>query len=99
MANEPAAVTEEDRVKDDAPGTDPDYSLAGPYNNESASGNVYVSPQYRKFNPQYGKQQDEPVWSLAQPFPRVVRPGMKMTSDKGEEVVATETVCSPISYQ
>ena len=89
LANEPVALTEEDRQKEDATGTNPDFSLAGPYNNPQ---NVYISPEYLETNPGYGKPHDEPLWSLAQPFPRVARPGMRMRGEKGEEVVATQTV-------
>lgn len=89
--NEPAALTEEDHQKEDATGTNPEFSLAGPYNNPQS---VYVSPEYRENNPGYGKPHDEPLWSLAQPFPRVIRPGMRMRGERGEEVVATQTVCS-----
>lgn len=89
LANEPAALTEEDRQKEDATGTNPDFSLAGPYNNPQ---NIYISPQYRELDPNYDKPHDEPLWSLAQPFPRVVRPGMRMRGEKGEDVAATQTV-------
>lgn len=30
-----------------------------------------------QYNPQYGKQQESPTWSLAQPLPHIVRPGMQ----------------------
>ncbi|EYE90403.1 MIP/aquaporin family protein [Aspergillus ruber CBS 135680] len=96
LANEPVALTEEDRQKEDATGTNPDFSLAGPYNNPQ---NVYISPEYLENNPGYGKPHDEPLWSLAQPFPRVVRPGMRMRGEKGEEVgtpeEAQQTATSP----
>lgn len=29
------------------------------------------------YNPQYGKQDENPTWSLAQPLPHIVRPGMQ----------------------
>ncbi|GAD93768.1 aquaporin, putative [Paecilomyces variotii No. 5] len=61
----------------------PDYSLAGPPANSPSSG-VYVDPMYRKLNPSYGKEEQEPIWGLAKPFPRVVRSGMRQ--DDGKEV-------------
>ncbi|ODM23354.1 hypothetical protein SI65_00943 [Aspergillus cristatus] len=88
LGSETPAVTGEDHEKDDATGTNPDFSLAGPYNNPQG---VYVSPEYLQNDPNYDKLHDEPLWSLAQPFPRVVRPGMRIRGDKGEEVVATQT--------
>lgn len=53
------------------------FSLAGP--NPWRKGNRYVSPEYQNFNPQYGEKsnEDEPVWSLAQPLPHIVRPSMR----------------------
>lgn len=30
-----------------------------------------------QYNPQYGKQDENPTWSLAQPLPHIVRPGMQ----------------------
>lgn len=93
LADEPA-VTGEDHEKDNATGTNPDFSLAGPYNNPQS---IYVSSEYLRNDPNYDKPHDEPLWSLAQPFPRVIRPGMRIRGDKGEEVIATQTVWSILS--
>lgn len=30
-----------------------------------------------QYNPQYGKENEAPTWSLAQPLPHIVRPGMQ----------------------
>ncbi|KAJ9317090.1 hypothetical protein DTO271D3_2829 [Paecilomyces variotii] len=62
----------------------PDYSLAGPQKNAPSSG-VYVDPLYRKLNPSYGEEEEEPVWGLAKPFPRVVRSGMRQDSGTTQE--------------
>lgn len=62
----------------------PGYSLAGPQKNAPSSG-VYVDPLYRKLNPSYGKEEEEPVWGLAKPLPRVVRSGMRQDSGTNEE--------------
>lgn len=94
LGSETPAVTGEDHEKDDATGTNPDFSLAGPYNNAQG---VYVSPEYLQNDPNYDKLHDEPLWSLAQSFPRVVRPGMRIRGDKGGQVVATQTVCPILS--
>ncbi|KAJ5574127.1 Glycerol uptake facilitator protein [Penicillium hispanicum] len=56
----------------------PSHSLAGPNVMDPAQqGNVYVDPEYRQLNPRYGSNNDKPVWGLAKPLPRVVRPGMR----------------------
>ena len=96
---QPAAVSEEDHEKENALGTEPQFSLAGPNtamrSMYSPSQNIYEDPEYRNLNPQYGKSQDEPLWSLAQPLPRVVRPGMSLGHNGGrdeKESIATETV-------
>ena len=96
---QPAAVSEEDYEKENALGTEPQFSLAGPNtamrSMYSPSQNIYEDPEYRNLNPQYGKSQDEPLWSLAQPLPRVVRPGMSLGHNGGrdeKESIATETV-------
>lgn len=59
----------------DSAGSIPQFSLARP--NPQHYESPYVEPAYRQMNPQYGRMSDyEPVWSLAQPLPHVVRPGM-----------------------
>lgn len=69
----------------------PQYSLAGP--NPWHAGNQYISPEYESMNPQYGpkSEDDGPVWSLSQPLPRVVRPGMRrgiLPEDRKEDHTA-----------
>ncbi|PGG97072.1 hypothetical protein AJ79_09345 [Helicocarpus griseus UAMH5409] len=60
------------------------YSLAGNVQSASNKNDTYLHPDYMQYNPQYSQQKDEPVWSLAQPLPRVVRPGMRMGDEKEE---------------
>lgn len=103
--HQPAAVSGEDREKQNALGTEPQFSLAGPntvMRSVDPSQNIYEDPEYRDLNPQYGKSHNEPLWSLAQPLPRVVRPGMSLGHHEGgkgdadKESIATETVRSSI---
>jgi aquaglyceroporin related protein len=57
------------------------FSLAGPnpWRSPWQSNNTYVQSEYEQLNPQYGPRSpdDMPVWSLAQPLPHIVRPGMQ----------------------
>ncbi|KAL3480994.1 aquaporin-like protein [Aspergillus californicus] len=47
---------------------------------------VYLSSDYARLNPQYrDKSNDEPVWSLAQPLPHVVRNGMRRDEASEDE--------------
>lgn len=91
-SQQPAAVGGEDVEKEDALGNEPQFSLAN--NEEIAPQNIYVHPEYRRRNPQYGKESGGPIWSLAQPLPRVVRPGMHLGEDRDgkHDAFATETV-------
>jgi aquaglyceroporin related protein len=45
-----------------------------------------VDPRYYEFNPTYQRTENAPVWGLAKPLPRVVRPGMWRGRD-GQQVV------------
>lgn len=57
-------------------GPEPTVQLAQTYEN-------YVSPGYVDLNPAYEQPAyAKPVWSLAKPLPRVVRPGMIPTKDE-----------------
>ena len=64
----------------------PHYSLAGNTASQTHSPS-YVDPKYYELNPRYRKGETEPVWGLAKPLPRVVRPGMRKGRQQGEEVV------------
>lgn len=61
----------------------PLYSLAG-NSTTQPQGLSYVDPKYYDFNPRYQKPENSPVWGLAKPFPRVVRPGMRRGQDGNE---------------
>ncbi|KAJ5724585.1 Major intrinsic protein [Penicillium malachiteum] len=73
---EPPEGTQEDGSKNEGAGNNPVFSLAGPGAHNPAS-NSYIGENYRDYNPQYGKERDAPTWSLAQPLPHIVRPGMQ----------------------
>lgn len=65
----------------------PSHSLAGP-NMEAPplqQGNVYVHPEYQRLNPRYGQNNSNPVWGLAKPLPRVVRPGMRRDESQKQQ--------------
>ncbi|KAH6674875.1 aquaporin-like protein [Halenospora varia] len=70
-----------------ASGRDPDiqsnvdFSLAGPSPIETVPQNQpYVDPGYAELNPAYDQPSNSrPVWGLAKPLPRVIRPGMVPT--------------------
>ncbi|KAB8298923.1 hypothetical protein EYC80_001079 [Monilinia laxa] len=54
----------------------PQYSLAGNHGGPQHEPH-YVDKEYYDYNPGYQKPKDTPVWGLAKPLPRVVRPGMR----------------------
>lgn len=58
------------------------YNMAGPQ--EANSNDVYVHPEYREMNPDYMKNHEAPIWGLAKPLPRVVRPGMRRDPTRGD---------------
>jgi aquaglyceroporin related protein, other eukaryote len=55
-----------------------DFSLAGPPPEVALQSNQpYVDPGYTELNPAYDQPSNiRPVWGLAKPLPRVLRPGM-----------------------
>jgi aquaglyceroporin related protein len=54
------------------------FTLAGPAPIETVAANQpYVDPGYSELNPAYDQPvNSRPVWGLAKPLPRVIRPGM-----------------------
>lgn len=54
----------------------PQYSLAGNLG-QAVHNQSYVDPRYYDYNPSYRNPRATPVWGLAKPLPRVVRPGMR----------------------
>lgn len=93
---EPAAIAEEDHEKENALGNEPGFSLANPVSNKHPmpQNQLYEDPEYRTYNPRYAKDDNQPLWSLAQPLPRVIRPGMRLgrAKDGKGDIIATETV-------
>lgn len=69
----------------------PSHSLAGPGSTtyQPASDRVYVDPDYQDLNPRYGHNNDTPLWGLAKPLPRVVRPGMRRDQSQVKKVSAS----------
>lgn len=68
----------------------PSHSLAGPNMMDAPQQGVYVDPNYRQLNPRYGRNNEEPVWGLAKPLPRVVRPGMRRGEEKQQKAYGAE---------
>lgn len=42
----------------------------------------WVDPEYEQLNPRYNRPKEKPLWGLAKPLPRVVRPGMRPKTAK-----------------
>lgn len=78
------------------------FSLAGPLTNPQildtvAANQPYVAPGYAQLNPAYDQPVNvRPVWGLAKPLPRVLRPGMVPTKDELEKDILKERE-SPLS--
>ncbi|KGO41516.1 Major intrinsic protein [Penicillium expansum] len=69
--------TEEEGSKNDAMGNNPSYSLAGSGAQNPNNNRGYTDEEYEQYNSQADKGDDGPTWSLAQPLPHIVRPGMR----------------------
>lgn len=65
------------------------FSLAGSLAQQPHAPS-YIDPKYHELNPGYRKLRNTPVWGLAKPLPRVVRPGMKRKLQNGQQVVEDE---------
>ncbi|KFZ25475.1 hypothetical protein V502_00046, partial [Pseudogymnoascus sp. VKM F-4520 (FW-2644)] len=65
------------------------FSLAGSLAQQPHAPS-YIDPKYYELNPGYQKLRNTPVWGLAKPLPRVVRPGMKRKLQNGQQVVEVE---------
>jgi len=76
QGQEPPEGTQEDASKNKGLGNNPNFSLAA-HEAGNPNSNAYISSDYLRYNPQYGKEQDGPTWSLVQPLPHIVRPGMR----------------------
>lgn len=69
--------TEEEGSKNDGMGHNPSYSLAGSGAQNPNNNRGYTDEEYEKYNFQADKGEEGPTWSLAQPLPHIVRPGMR----------------------
>lgn len=58
------------------PGAPPPYLLVG---------GSYVDADYQNFNLRYNRPSTQPVWGLSNPFPRVMRPGMRRGTTADDE--------------
>ncbi|THX05013.1 aquaporin-like protein [Aureobasidium pullulans] len=70
-------------------GNEEPFSLAGPQDIVAVAHQhtPYVDPGYAQLNPAYAQPMHaRPVWSLAKPLPRVVRPGMVPTASELDSV-------------
>jgi aquaglyceroporin related protein, other eukaryote len=65
------------------------FSMAGPPTIDTIMANQpYVDPGYAQLNPAYDQPVNvRPVWGLAKPLPRVLRPGMVPAKDEFEKEV------------
>ena len=69
----------------------PSHSLAGSTIPDAHQpGSVYIDPEYQRMNPRYGGNNEKPVWGLAKPLPRVVRPGMRRDGSKEPKAYGAE---------
>ncbi|KGO76975.1 Major intrinsic protein [Penicillium italicum] len=95
--------TEEEGSKNDAVGNNPSYSLAGSGAQNPNNNRGYTDEEYAQYNPQYDKGDDGPTWSLAQPLPHIVRPGMRhgaLPEDRKEDQAAmTENDEDPVQSE
>ncbi|ETI24322.1 hypothetical protein G647_03691 [Cladophialophora carrionii CBS 160.54] len=73
------------------------FSLAGPATIDTVAANqTYVDPGYAQLNPAYDQPVNvRPVWGLAKPLPRVLRPGMVPTKDELETEAPEEGETQP----
>jgi aquaglyceroporin related protein len=71
--------TQEEGSKNDGLGNIPSYSLAGSGAQNPSNNRGYTNEEYQQYISQFhkGKDGDSPTWSLAQPLPHIIRPGMR----------------------
>ncbi|KAJ5963876.1 uncharacterized protein N7479_003752 [Penicillium vulpinum] len=75
--NEQPGGTQEEGSKNDGMGNNPSYSLAGSGAQNPNNNRGYTDEEYEQYSAQYEKGDDGPTWSLAEPLPHIVRPGMR----------------------
>ncbi|CAI7578051.1 unnamed protein product [Penicillium bialowiezense] len=89
--NPPTPATERRLASQNRVQQTPSHSVAGPgMMDQPAQGPVYQDPEYQSMNPKYGKNNEKPVWGLAKPLPRVVRPGMRRDQTTQQQAYETK---------
>lgn len=89
--NPPTPATERRLASQNRVQQTPSHSVAGPgMMDQPAQGPVYQDPEYQSMNPKYGKNNQKPVWGLAKPLPRVVRPGMRRDQTTQQQAYETK---------
>ncbi|KAJ5445481.1 Major intrinsic protein [Penicillium cf. griseofulvum] len=69
--------TQEEGSKNDGLGNIPSYSLAGSGAQNPNNNRGYTNEEYEQYSSQFHKGRESPTWSLAQPLPHIIRPGMR----------------------
>jgi hypothetical protein len=84
----------------------PIFTLAGPsFHDDENSGpqnqhEAYVAPGYIELNPAYGQPRNiRPIWGLADPMPRTIRPGNKPSDQESQSGNSREDVLHPTDSQ
>jgi hypothetical protein len=85
----------------------PIFTLAGPsFHDDENSGRsqnqheAYVAPGYAGLNPAYGQPRNiRPIWGLADPIPRTLRPGNEPSSRDNQSGNSREDVLQPTDSQ
>lgn len=83
----------------------PIFTLAGPsvqddQNNERGVHQAFVEPGYTELNPAYDQPGNiRPIWGLADPLPRTVRPGTKPSDQEVQSGRPREDVLQPTESQ
>jgi hypothetical protein len=84
----------------------PIFTLAGPSFHDDESNRpqnqheTYVAPGYVELNPAYGQPRNiRPIWGLADPIPRTIRPGNRPPSHDNQSGSSGEDVLQPTDSQ
>ncbi|KAJ5542448.1 hypothetical protein N7461_008451 [Penicillium sp. DV-2018c] len=97
-SREAKGSTREEGSKRQGVGRNPTYSLAGdgtPNPANTQNNTPFLDKDYQFYNPQYGRPQENPTWSLSQPLPHIMRPGMRhgaLPEDRREDADAEADV-------
>jgi hypothetical protein len=84
----------------------PIFTLAGPsFHDDESKGpqnqhEAYVAPGYVELNPAYGQPRNiRPIWGLADPMPRTIRPGNKPSNQETQSDNSRDEVLHPTDSQ